>query len=341
MSTGLALTLLVVLLLGNAFFVAAEFAMVSVRRDQLEHHAAEGGRIARITLRGVERVSQVMATCQLGITACSLGLGAIGEPAVAHLLEVPFEAIGLPDQLVHPVALVIALGIVVFLHMVLGEMVPKNLALVGPDRSSLVLGPPIYLLMTVLRPVIWLLNTIANLTLRIFRITPQDEVASAFTRDEVREFVAESGREGLLDPDELALLESALEFETLTASDIAIPQDQLVTVERHTSIADIERLCAETGFSRFPVTDGQDLIGYVHLKDLLALDDLGAPAERYLHELPVVAADAPLRDVVAALQRGPTHLARLEGADGMTHVVALEDALEELVGEVRDATVNG
>ena len=341
MSTGQALIWLLVLLLGNAFFVAAEFAMVSVRRDQLESRAAEGGRAARLTLRGVEQVSQVMATCQLGITACSLGIGAVGEPAVAHLLEVPFEALHLPEQLIHPVALVIALLIVMFLHMVLGEMVPKNLALVGPDRSSLALGPPIYVIMTVLRPVVWLLNTIANLTLRIFRVTPKDEVASAFTRDEVREFVAESGREGLLDPDELALLEGALEFETLTASDVAIAQDKLVTVAPGTSVADIQRLCAETGFSRFPIADGGELVGYVHLKDLLSVDDLDAPAERFMHDLPEVAPDAPLREVIAALQRGPTHLARLHNADGTTHVVALEDALEELVGEVRDATSAG
>lgn len=152
------LLILVVLLALNAFFVGAEFALVSARRSQIEPRAAGGSWSARATLRGMENVSLSMACCQLGITMCSLGIGAVGEPAVAHLLEVPFEAMGVPSAFVHPVALVIALIIVVYLHMVLGEMVPKNITLAGPDRAALILGPPLYLVTIVSRPVIWLMG---------------------------------------------------------------------------------------------------------------------------------------------------------------------------------------
>ncbi|MDD9205830.1 CNNM domain-containing protein, partial [Georgenia sp. 10Sc9-8] len=209
MDIGVALVVFVVLLLGNAFFVGAEFALVSARRTQIEPRAAEGGRAARVALKGMENVSLMMAGAQLGITACSLGLGAVGEPAVARIIEVPFVAAGMPSGLVHPVALVISLVIVVFLHMVLGEMVPKNIALAGPDRAALVLGPVHYGIVWVLRPVIWLVNELANLILRALKVEPKDEVTSAFTREEVAGFVAESGREGLLDDDELTLLTGA------------------------------------------------------------------------------------------------------------------------------------
>lgn len=134
----------VLLLAGNAFFVGAEFALISARRTQIEPRAEAGTKSARLTLRGMENVSLMMAGAQLAITMCSLGLGATGEPAVAHLIEPLFEADGMPDALLHPVAFAIALAIVVTLHMVLGEMVPKNIAIAGPERSALVLGPPHY-----------------------------------------------------------------------------------------------------------------------------------------------------------------------------------------------------
>src|SRR5687768_2882790 len=142
MTTGSALVLGVLLLIGNAFFVGAEFALIAARRSQIEPRAEEGSRMARTTLRAMEHVSLVMAGAQLGITVCSLGLGAVAEPAVAHLLEPILEAIRVPDQLLHPIAFAIALSIVVYAHVVLGEMVPKNLAIAGPERAALVLGPP-------------------------------------------------------------------------------------------------------------------------------------------------------------------------------------------------------
>ena len=152
MSDLAAVAVAVLLLAGNAFFVGAEFALISARRTQIEPKAQAGSKVARVTLRAMENVSLMMAGAQLGITMCSLGLGAIAEPAVAHLVEPVFEAAGMPEGLVHPVAFSIALATVVTLHMVLGEMVPKNIAIAGPERSALVLGPLLYAVVAVLKP---------------------------------------------------------------------------------------------------------------------------------------------------------------------------------------------
>ncbi|HEY8582732.1 MAG TPA: CNNM domain-containing protein, partial [Capillimicrobium sp.] len=206
MSAGLAIGLSVVLLAANAFFVGAEFAVISARRSVVEPLADEGRRGARATLRAMEQVSLMLAGAQLGITVCTLGLGYLGEPAIAHLLEEPFHAVGVPDPLLHPIAFAIALSIVGYLHVVLGEMVPKNIALAGPERAALVLAPALALFVRAARPAIAVFNWIANAALRLIGVEPRDEVASAFTRDEVAGFVEESRREGLLDADEQRLL---------------------------------------------------------------------------------------------------------------------------------------
>lgn len=354
MSDTAALLLAFALLAGNACFVGAEFALIAARRTQIEPRAVAGSKRARSTLRAMEHVSLMMAGAQLGITICSLGLGAVGEPAVAHLLEGPFEAAGMPEALLHPVAFALALTIVVFLHMVIGEMVPKNIALAVPERSALALGPVLAVVVTVLRPLIWLLNQGANLVLRLLKVQPKDEITSAFTRDEVAGLVRESRREGLLDDREHDLLAGALQFDDQTAADLAIPPAELVTVPPTATVAELEQLCAKTGFSRLPVRHpDRTWRGYVHVKDLLdtPADKRNQPVEpRCIRPLPTVAAHDPLREVLSVLQRTGAHLAQITLADptgqpnptGQTApqagLVALEDVLERLVGEVRDAT---
>ncbi len=345
MSTFWAIVLSLVLLAANAFFVGAEFALVSARRSVIEPRADEGNRVARLTLRAMERVSLMMAGAQLGITICSLGLGYLGEPAIAHLLEGPFEAVGLPGALVHPVAFAIALAIVSFLHVVLGEMVPKNLALAGPERSALVLAPILAAVVRVLRPAIASLNWIANVTLRAVGITPRDEVTSAFTRDEVAALVEESRREGLLDQHEGRLLVGALTFEERDARSVLLPLDGLVTVEHDVTPAELEQVAARTGYSRFPVRRDGLMIGYLHLKDVLEFEDRhrNRPiAPSWIRPMPTVSVDDRLRAILARMQRTGAHLARVEAADGeLLGVVALEDVLEELVGEIRDEATAG
>lgn len=337
--------LAVVLLAANAFFVGAEFALISARRSQIEPRAQAGSRMARITLAAMERVSEMMAGAQLGITICSLGLGAVGEPALAHLIEPVFHELHMPDEWLHPVAFVIAMTIVVFLHVVLGEMVPKNIAIAGPDRAALILGPPMLGIVTVLRPVIATINAIANAILRLVRIEPKDEIGSTFTREEVAALVEESHGEGLLAEDEYDRLSGALGFTEKTIAEVMMRPDTLATVVRGSTGADVEALCAATGFSRFPVVatgdDPVDLLGYLHIKDVLEPDEERRErpvADRWIRPFATVTDDTLLHDALEVLQRRGAHMARVVDPAGTTlGVAALEDVIEELVGEIRDA----
>lgn len=353
MGTTTAIIVLVAMLALNAFFVASEFAMVSARRDQVEPMALAGRPGAKYALRGIEDVSVQLAATQLGITACSLIIGAVGEPAIASLIEKPFVEFGMPAGLVHPVALVIALLIVTFLHMVLGEMVPKNIAIARPPTTAAIIALPLHVFVVVMRPFIMLMNSTANFLVRaMFKATPKDEVDSAFTSAQVQDFVAESGRQGLLDDDEIALLQGALTFERLTAADVTLPPDSLRTVSEAVTPAELESLCAETGFSRYPVlTDGQ-FVGYVHVKDIVdvPVEERDRPISAALIREPSrVRADEKLQSVMRGMQRDQAHFALVIPADGdivddnggvhhYAGIIALEDVLEELVGEVREAT---
>jgi magnesium and cobalt exporter, CNNM family len=337
-----ALVVALLLLLGNAFFVGAEFALVSARRTQIEPMADEGSRMARTTLRAMENMSLVIAVNQLGITVCSLVLGAVGEPAVSHLLEPGFEAAHVPEALLHPASFVVALLIVVYLHVVLGEMIPKNLALAGPDRAALLLGPPIWAIVTVLRPVIVVINAVASAILKLLGVKLMDEVSSTYTREEVAALVEESRGEGLIEPEEYNRLAGALGFTEKPVSTVLMPPETLTTVRRGSTAAEVEALCAATGYSRFPV-EGQDgeLLGYLHIKDVLETDE--ARRERVVEDkwtrpFATVQTDAFLHDALETLQRKGAHMARVVDPGGATVGVAtLEDVIEELVGEIRDA----
>lgn len=342
MSSGTALLIAVFLLLGNAFFVGSEFALISARRTQIEPRAREGSRVARVTLKAMEQVSLMLAGAQLGITMCSLGLGAIGEPALAHLIEEPFLAAGLPESVIHPAAFGVALVIVIFLHMVVGEMVPKNLALVEPTRSALFLGPILYAIVGFLRLPIRLLNLISNTLVRLLGVEPKDEVVSAFTREEVASLIAESRREGLLDESEHKLLRGALTLKQRTVKAVLIPAARLETVSSGVSASELEARAAATGFSRFPVIDGDpEPIGYLHLKDVLEEE----PARRrrptdagQIRSMPTLGIDEPLDSALRKMQAEGNHLALVLGPEGgYVGVAALEDVLEELVGVIRDA----
>ena len=343
MSNWTALGVAVLLLVANAYFVAAEFALISARRTTIEARAAAGSRAARTTLTAMENVSLMMAGAQLGITLASLGLGAIGEPALAHLIEPLFAALHLPAHLVDPIAFALALAIVVFAHVVFGEMVPKNIALVGPDRAAILLTPALVVIVRIVKPILIALNAIANVTLRAMRVEPRDEVSSAFTLEEVTGLVEQSHREGPLDPAERDLAVSVLPMDEGTARRAILPLTDLVTVPPDVTAEQVEQVAGRTGFSRLPVQspDGS-LVGYVHLKDVLEVDpeDRRTPLDpRWIRPLPPISGEAGLRRALASMQFSGSHLARVTDVAGATvGVVALEDVLEELVGEIRDGS---
>ncbi|RZU34234.1 hemolysin family protein [Blastococcus saxobsidens] len=339
--TAVSLLVLVALLLGNAFFVAAEFALVSARVDQIEPRAEAGQPRAVKTLAAMRNVSQMMAGAQLGITLCSLGLGMVGEPAVAHLIEVPLHAAGVPDALLHPISLVIALSLVTVLHIVLGEMVPKNITIAGPDRAALALGPPLAVMVRLLKPFIWFFNTIANGFVRLFGVQPTDEVAASFDAGEIRSMVTQSQQEGHLGAGMGELAAGALAFEHTDLSSVLLPLDRLVTVPRRTTPRELEGVVAEHGFSRYPVCDeGDEPAGYVHVKDVLDVPvdrrDQPMPDRDVLPFVELRAGD-PLPEVLATMRKAGAHLGLVRDGDGIRGIVALEDVLEQLIGDVRDA----
>jgi CBS domain containing-hemolysin-like protein len=342
MSSALLLALTVLLLLGNAFFVATEFALISARRTQIEPLAEAGSTFARTTLKAMENLPLVIGVIQLGITVCSLLLGAIAEPAIARLIEPGLHALHVPERLLHPIAFAIALAVVVFLHVVLGEMVPKNLTLAGPDRAALVLGAPIWAVVTVLRPVIVVINAAARLVLRTVNVDLQDEVSSSYTREEVAALVEESRGEGMLAEEEYGRLAGALGFTEKTMVEVLMRVADLATVRRGATAADVEALCAATGFSRFPVVGEDDeLLGYLHIKDVLETDETRRTRvvdDKWVRPFAPVRVDEPLHDALTRLQQRGAHMDLVVDADGgVLGLATLEDVIEELVGEIRDA----
>ncbi|GAA1328517.1 hemolysin family protein [Pseudonocardia xinjiangensis] len=338
----LALLAAIALLAANAFFVGAEFSLISARRDRLEAMAASGTPAARTVLRAGADLSRMLAASQLGITICSLLLGRLGEPAVAHLIERPLEWIGLPDAVLHPIAFAVSLAIVVVAHILLGEMVPKNIAIAGPERTAIWLVPPFLVFTKLMRPLIELFNVMANGVLRLIHVEPRDELESSFTSGELADLIAESGREGLLDDHESSRLSRTLSSAEATVADVLVPTEELVSLPADPRVEDVARAVADTGFSRFPVraVDGT-LAGYLHIKDILDLvDDPAAavPVER-IRGLPEVPVSFRLDEALAVLRRSRAHLGRAVGGRGETvGVVAMEDLVEHYVGEVRDAT---
>ncbi len=333
---------LIVLLIGNAFFVGAEFAIMSARRSQIEPLAEAGSKRAQTTLWAMENVSLMLACAQLGITVCSLLILQVAEPAIHHLFVVPMEALGMAESLADGLAFGSALLLVTFLHVTFGEMVPKNISVSVADKAALLLAPPLVMVARLVHPVISSLNWSANHILRALRIEPKDEVTSTFTLEEVQSIVKESTRHGLVD-DDAGLISGALEFSGQTAESTMVPLAGLVTVRTDATPEDFERAVARTGFSRFVLvdTDG-NLTGYMHLKDIISLPESAYRkpiTENKVRTLANLAVNAEIEDALTVMQKTGSHLARVLGADGTTRgVLFLEDIIEQLVGEIRDAT---
>ncbi|WP_327686578.1 hemolysin family protein [Streptomyces sp. NBC_00467] len=339
--TAIQLAIGVLTLFTNAFFVGAEFALISVRRSQIEPEAAKGNWRAKSALWGLEHLSAAMATAQLGITISSLVLGAVAEPAIAHLLEPPFHAIGLPEQLIHPIAFVVALTAATYLHMLIGEMVPKNIALAAPAPTALLLGPPLVALTRALRPVIFGINAFANAILRTLKVEPKNEVSSVFTDDELVRLVKDSSAAGLLDAADGERLRDALELGNRPVGEVIVPAAKMITVGHDITPRQLERTAARARLSRLPVTGPDDtVLGYLHIKDALGVADRNQPyLPSALHTVIRVEIDTPLDDTLTAMRAAGTHLAAVTGDKGtVIGFVTMEDVLAELVGPTPDPT---
>jgi CBS domain containing-hemolysin-like protein len=344
MSDLLGILWLALLLLGNAFFVASEFALMSARRSQVEPLAHEGNPRAKTTLYAMEHVSLMLACAQFGITVCSLLILLVAEPAIHHLLAAPLELIGVPETVAGPVALVVAIFIVTILHVIVGEMIPKNIAVSIADRLVLVLAPLLVAIGRPIHPLIAFLNVSANGILKLIGVEPKDEVASTFTKEELANIVEESRKDGLVD-DEAGVITSALEFSTLQASSVMVPLSELRTVEVGCTPHEFEAAVRETGFSRFAVTEEGELTGYLHLKDIMGISEhhYDYPiSENRIRTLANIGVDDEVEDALSVMQKTGAHMARvLTPTRETVGVLFLEDVIEELVGEIHDATQAG
>lgn len=342
MSDWVGILWLVLLLLANAFFVGAEFAVMSARRSQIEPLAKAGSARAKTTLYAIEHVSLMLACAQLGITLCSLLILNVAEPAIKHLVLGPIVDLGVPQSLASPAVFTAVLLLVTFLHVTFGEMVPKNISVSVADKAALILAPPLVWVCRAVRPVIVALNWISNHIARWFGIEPKDELASSFTLEEVQSIVAESARHGLVD-DETGLLSGALGFSDRRAGQVMVPVNSLHVLGVEATAEDVEAAVRRTGFSRFVLCDPQgNLTGYVHIKDVLNVPerDYRRPlGESRVRNLVNLQEGEEIEDALRRMQRSGSHLARVvsSAADGVVvGVLFLEDVIEELVGEIRE-----
>ena len=344
----LGVLLTVVLLAANAFFVGAEFALISARRDRLEALAEQGKHSAVTVIRAGENLPLMLAGAQLGITVCSILLGRVGEPAVAHLLEKPFHLLGIPDTVLHTVSFVIAITIVVVLHVLLGEMVPKNIAIAGPESAAMLLVPPYLVWVRAARPVIAFYDWCAHVILRAFGVEAKTELENTVSTVELSEMIAESLSEGLLDPEEHNRLSRALRIRNRVVADVAVPLSEVHAVPRGRQWfrPDGGGDPARTGGHRLLPLPGRRPVGPVHR--LRAHQGRAAARRRPRRRRrpgdgAVRCRRCPSRCRCPTRCRGcgaTTATWRLvTGADGsVSAMVALEDLVEDLVGAVRDGT---
>lgn len=341
MNTPVALLISVALLFLNGFFVSAEFALVASKRHRLEEAATQGSRAARAALAGVRELPLMLAGAQLGITLCTLGLGALAEPAVARLLDPLFEAVGLPDRVAHVIAFVIAVGAIGLLHVLVGELAPKSWAISGPERSALRLALPFRAFACVLRPVLRLLNGLANACLRAIRVTPQSELASAHGPDDLLLLIESSGEQGTLEAPEHDLLTAMLALQNTTVAQVMTPVGQLATVDATASAREVEMASRRVAHSRLAVVRAGTVCGFVHVRDAARVTTAGrsCSAADLMSEPLSLPEQTPVAAAIRIMREHRSQLAVVVVAERRAiGVVALEDLLEEVIGEFDDET---
>ncbi|MYH71627.1 MAG: HlyC/CorC family transporter [Acidimicrobiia bacterium] len=343
--TALYIAIAVVLLVANAGFVAVEFALIAARRSRLEPLAQAGNRRARMALAAMSDINRQLAGAQLGITMASLGLGFVAEPAVAHLIERAVESfVHLPSGVLHTISFAVSLALVVYLHMVLGEMVPKNVALAGAERTAMWLAPVNRLYAIVFGPLIGLLNRLSAGLVRLCGVEPIDELSTTHTAQEFAAVVEHSAAEGFLDEFDRSLLSGALELAGRPVRSVMVPRDQIVAVEREATVAEVVEVMSASGHSRVLVQDGSpdQVVGFVHAKDLF--DTTGTRADQPLGDeliriVPAIEEETSLEGALALMQGSRRHLAVIrQGGRRTVGLVTLEDVLEVLVGDLFDET---
>jgi CBS domain containing-hemolysin-like protein len=346
-ATFLLITAVVILLfvLLNAVYVAAEFAIIGVRPTQMEEMVEKGHGRARAILAILEsrpKQDRYIATAQLGITIASLALAMVGEPRISHIVEPYLSERGFTPETVQTIGYLIALAVLTYLHVVIGEMVPKSLALTDAPQMSLLLARPMQLSEGILNYPVRILNWVGLLLLRLFRVPPAEGHARVSSPEEIGLIVTESTEGGLLNEDEQEMILNIFEFSERTVGQVMTPRNKVQAIPHDVTRENLLKIVSESQHSRFPVyvQDRDHIIGILHLKDLIR-QTMDAPGRLNLRAIlrtaPAVPEDLPVETLLAAFKRQRLHMAIvLDEFGGMAGVVTLEDLVEEVVGEVRD-----
>ncbi|MFF2094052.1 hemolysin family protein [Paenibacillus sp. NPDC058174] len=336
------LALIVILVFMNGFFVAAEFAMVKVRGSRIDTLASEGHSRAKLAAHLTANLDAYLSACQLGITLASLGLGWIGEPAIKDLIEPWFHALGLRNGvLVHGVSFAIAFLFITILHIVLGELAPKTVAIRKAEKVTLLTALPLVYFYKLMYPFIWILNGLAGWLLQRFGLEPASELASAHTEEEIRILMKESHKSGLIDNTELTLVDNIFEFAETTAREIMIPRTEMICLYMKLSLEENKTIALEHMRTRYPVCENEkdNIIGFVHIKDMLkdssqhALSDI----RQMMRPVMTVPESMQISNLLKLMQKRKSQLAILiDEYGGTSGLVTLEDIMEEIVGEIQD-----
>ncbi|MDH6673254.1 CBS domain containing-hemolysin-like protein [Paenibacillus sp. LBL] len=335
------LFILAVLIALTAFFVASEFAVVKIRMSRIDQLIAEGNKKAVVAKKVAGDLDYYLSACQLGITVTALGLGAIGKPAVERIMYPVFDLFNVSASTASIASYAIAFILVTFLHVVVGEMAPKTLAIQFSEKMTLLLAAPLYGFGKIMKPFIWALNGASRVLLRSFGVKPAGH-EQAYSEDELRIIMTQSYQGGEINQTKLAYMENVFSFDERVTKDIMVPRTALVTLDKDMKYPDIVRILDEHNYTRYPVIEegSKDrVVGVVNVKKMLP--HIVAGRERklaeFVRDLPIVLEVTPIHEAMLKMQQERMHMALvIDEYGGTSGILTMEDILEEIVGEIRD-----
>lgn len=325
----------------NGFFVATEFSMVKVRKSRIEMLVLEGDGRARNTLKVVKDLNSYLSACQLGITLASLGLGWVGEPAVADMLAPLFKMIHLSENAVHSISFIIGFAVITGFHIVLGELAPKSLAIISAEKIALYTAMPLIIFYKVTFPVMWAFNHSTNLVLKIFGISQFDEHEAAHTDEEIKILVEESYKHGLIDKTELTFVDNIFNFSEKTVKEVMIHRTDIICIYIEDSFEEILKVALSEQLTRYPVCreSKDNIIGFIHIKDLYKQKIEGKTdnIESIIREIKFVPQSLSISEMLKVFKKEKAQMAIIiDEYGGTSGLVTIEDILEEIVGEIKD-----
>lgn len=324
--------------------MASEFAIIRIRSSRIDQLIEEGNKNAIVTKKIISNLDEYLSACQLGITITALGLGWLGEPTVEHLISPLLKGINIPSSITHVIALVVAFSVVTFLHVVVGELAPKTLAIQKAEFVSLAVAQPLIMFYKVMYPFIWALNGAARVTTQMFGLKQVSEHELAHTEEELRIILSESYKSGEINQSEFKYVNKIFEFDNRIAKEIMVPRTEIISLSKDDTLETFLKVAQAEKFTRYPIIDGDKdhIIGMVNIKEILTdiitnQENATRTLESYIRQIIRVIDSIPIHDLLVKMQKDRIHLAILmDEYGGTSGLVTVEDILEEIVGEIRD-----